>query len=388
MVAAASTKFGPFFASAAALGDDQPRGLMDEPTALLPPVSTRPLSDILDEGPLPLTRGLELLGVIAGQVARMHANGRTHGLLTPSVIRVQTYESGPPVVIFIETEATRDMSEGSDLYALGVLAFQVLGGRVPKVGETISSVVDDATPALEKLVAKLMAAKPGERLPASGAQRQFHDLAGTSADPRAKAAAPLGALPQIKRGMPIGIQKTDSHAWVNPKDKPRPAEKNPFADDEATATVANPRASAPEPEPLPELTPPPPPPPPRVLAGPAMEDEPTQFEPIKRPKRTRAPERTNTPLPPPVATPTPRPSMAVAEPTAEAFEPSRSDLPGNTGEPMVDPRLAPRRKKRSAGEHSPMSELMHVAKKQPPWMWGAIGVVLAFVVLLLIALIR
>jgi hypothetical protein len=35
-----------------------------------------------------------------------------------------------------------------------------------------------------------------------------------------------------------------------------------------------------------------------------------------------------------------------------------------------------------------MSELLHVAKKQPPWVWGVLGVGVAFFVLLLIALAR
>lgn len=352
---------------------------MDEPTALLPPVSTLALSELLENGPMPLQQGLELLGVIAGQLAKLHANARTHGLLTAQVIRVQTFESGPPVVVLIDPgDQTRDMTEGADLWALGVLAFQVLAGRMPRQNETLAQVLPEAPPALERLVSRLMSAKPNDRLPAAGAQRQLLDLAGTAADPKAKAAAPLGALPQIKRGVPIGAQKTAAHAWVRERDPdltppppppkpartappPQQAAANPFGDDEATAMVP-PRSTAPDPPPI---------------DGPAMDDEPTQFEPVKRMRR---------PLAPPV--PTPLATRAVAEPTTEAFEPSRSDLPGNTGEPMIDPRLAPRRKKRNPEEHSPLSELMHTAKGLPPWAWGAIGVGLAFFVLLLIALLR
>src|SRR5436190_1886494 len=124
-----------------------------------------------------------------------------YGFLTASVIRVQTFENGPPIVIFTEVDATRDMSEGADQWALGVLAFQVLGGRLPKPNETLS------------------APNAADRLTAAGAQRQFLDLA---ENPEARAAAPLAAMPQIKRGIPIGIQKTDAHAWVQRQDGTKP----------------------------------------------------------------------------------------------------------------------------------------------------------------------
>lgn len=360
---------------------------MDEPTALLPPVSTRGLDELLDDGPLPLGKGLELLSVIAGQVARMHAGGQTHGLLAPNFIRVQTYENGPPVVVLVEPEATRDMSEGSDLWALGVLAFWVLAGRPPKSAETLAAAMPTAPPALEKVVSKLMAPRPQDRLSASGAQRQFHDLAGTTTDPAAKAAAPLGALPQLRRGVPITAPKSDAHAWVKDR-RTDPPSPNPFADDEATATGHRSEETELQ-EPSPEVTPPPP-----KRKGPAMEDEPTQYVPqaeLERQRKQRAraaAERANTPLPPPVPTPTEQPDLKRAEPTNEVFEPSRSDLPSNTDDGLVDPRLQARRRKRAAGEHSPMSDFMHVAKKQPPWVWGAIGVGVAFFVLLLIALAR
>lgn len=351
---------------------------MDEPTALLAPVSTRSLSDIVADGPMPMGKGLELLGVIAGAIAKLHASGRTHGGLSASIIRVQQFESGPPAVIFLDLEATREMSPGADQYQLGVLAFQVLAGRPPKANESLRDAVPEAPTALDKLVAKLMAPKPSDRLAAAGAQRQLLDLAGVVDQPEARTVVPLGERPQLKK-------------------KP---EANPFADDEATATVSGPspiESTTVDPdaepmEPLPELTPPPPPTV-RGRAGPAMEDEPTQFAPVKWNKKKPAEEDTRTPLPPPVPTPAEERPVAIRrsgdEQTAEQFEPSRSDLPGNTGESLQDPRLAPRRRaRRNPEEHSPMSEFMHVAKRQPPWIWGVVGVGLAFFVLLLIALAR
>src|SRR5256885_6449580 len=154
---------------------------MDEPTAMLPPVSTVSLTDLLQKGPLPLVEGLELLGVIAGQIAKMHADGRTHGLLTAQVIRVQMFEAGPPVVVFSDPEATRDMSEGGDQYALGVLTFQVLAGRYPKPNEWLRDALPDAPPSLDRLVGKLMVPKPSERLSAPPPHRHrlpLHRAAG------------------------------------------------------------------------------------------------------------------------------------------------------------------------------------------------------------------
>ena len=346
---------------------------MDEPTALLPPVSTSSLAELLEAGPLPLTKGLELLGIIAGHVARLHANARTHGLLTAQHIRVQIFESGPPVVIFLEPETTRDMTEGADQLALGVLAFQVLAGRPPRADEALHDALPGVAPVLDRLVSKLLAPRPADRLPASGAQRQLLDLAASLSDPASKPVSPLAAPPQIKRGVPIGEQNTDAHAWVrpgSPSKAPRSQEPNPFADDEATAMVDSPRPS------------------PDARHGPAMDDEPTQFEPVPRPKRPRPTERAEPPLAPPVPTPAPQPAF---DETRDGFEPSRSDLPGNTADELSDPRLAPARpapRRHSPGEHSPRSELLQLAKRQPPWVWGAVGVGLAFFVLLLIALTR
>jgi len=363
---------------------------MDEPTALLPPVSTSSLAELLENGPLPLKQGLELLGVVAGQLAKLHERARTHGLLTPQQIRVSIFESGPPAVILLEPESTRDLSDGADQLALGVLIFEVLAGRAPKGSETLSAAVPDAPPALDRVVQKLLAPRAPDRLTAAGAHRQLTDLAQSLGS---KAAAPLAAPPQIKRGVPIGAQKSDQHAWVRPETSQKvpvqtetnakvttdPEGKNPFSDDERTATGPDPR------------------PDPRV--GPALEDEPTQFAPVKwkRQKHTEVMD----PLPPPVPTPGEQP--AVAEKTRTEFEPSRSDLPSRTGdgessdpggdELMTDPRLAPKRVPQPLGRrrekpHSPMSELMRVATKQPAWVWGAVGVGVAFFVLLLIALAR
>lgn len=366
---------------------------MDEPTALLPPVSTSSLAELLENGPLPLKQGLELLGVIAGQLAKLHERARTHGLLTSRQIRVSLFESGPPVVILLEPESTRDLSEGADQVALGVLIFEVLAGRDPKGNEPLTAAVPEAPPALDRLVQKLMAPRASDRLAAAGAHRQLTDLAQSLGT---KAAAPFAAPPQIKRGTPIGAQKSDQHAWVRADGKPPPQAqapapaqvqtdtqakvttdpeaKNPFADEERTATGPDPRV------------------------GPALEDEPTQFAPVKW-KRQRHTEKME-PLPPPV--PTPGESPAVAESTRSEFEPSRSDLPSKTGdsdpggegeEMMTDPRHAAKRvppplSKRRDGARSPVSELVRVAQKQPAWVWGAVGVGVAFFVLLLIALAR
>jgi hypothetical protein len=69
----------------------------------------------------------------------------------------------------------------------------------------------------------------------------------------------------------------------------------------------------------------------------------------------------------------------------EPFEATRGDLMGRTvGAPAVK---APARKLRSKPS-TPLEQLIALAVKQPPWVWGALGVALAFVVLVLLALTR
>lgn len=371
---------------------------MDEPTAMLPPLKTVALSEMLAAGPLRLHDGLEILAAIAEQLSRLHANNKAHGRLTPSVIRVQTFETGAPAVIFQDPADTADMSQGADQYALGTIAFQVLTGRVPTRGESLAGALPEAAGALDKLVMRLLAPLASDRSTASGAARQFADLAAALQQPVSqKAGAVLMAPPLIKRGIPIGIQPTAAHAWVQegtqvmppraddpsvtadpdpestraaeatnappaPPARAKPA-PNPFSDDEATATVRMPSLRDNES--------------PETMRGPPLDDEATQYSAPK--KNPAAPKRSHTKPPPPVPTPAP-------EVTAEPFEPSRSDLPIDTGEHLMDPRLNPRRKKKEAV--TPMQQLLQSAQRQPVWVWGAVGIGLAFFVLLLIALAR
>ena len=121
-------------------------------------------------------------------------------------------------------------------------------------------------------------------------------------------------------------------------------------------------------------------------SGPALEDEKTQFDPVRPvpvPAKKKAALEPRAPLLPPVMTPVD--PKQVDELTREAFEPSRSDLPGNTSEPITDPR-GPVRKRRKP--EAPAQQLFATLGRQPPWVWAAAGIGLAFFVLLLIALAR
>lgn len=122
-------------------------------------------------------RSLKLLDFGIAKVASTPAaNALTvHGLLlgTPEYMSPEQVRGG-------EVEPT------SDLYAVGVMAFEMLTGQVPFGGEQVrvlfahvedappalSSLVPGVPPALERLVSRLLAKAPAQRYPSADAVRQ------------------------------------------------------------------------------------------------------------------------------------------------------------------------------------------------------------------------
>ncbi|MBK7861312.1 MAG: hypothetical protein IPJ65_22410 [Archangiaceae bacterium] len=321
---------------------------MDEPTSLLPPTRSASLAELLEQGPLPLKQGLEVLAAVALQLVRLHAREKGYGMLIPQQIRVQTFSDAPPLVQLAEldTEATRDLSEGVDQYALGVLTFDVLVGRYPNPSETFAQAMPHAPPALERLVTRLMLPRAADRAPLSVAQQQLDELAHGGSDPM--------GVPTAGRGVPIAAA-----AMTDPE---HPVVANPFADDERTAMV-DPRPTVPSPPP-------------------SAEDERTQMEKVTR--RRARPSGRREPLAPPVMTPE---VTRAAEPSVVDFEPRRSDLPAKVAPEPIDPSVPVRRRRREKPE-TVWSQLIITAQRQPLWVWGAVGLGLGVFVLLLIALAR
>ncbi|WP_245767723.1 serine/threonine-protein kinase [Stigmatella erecta] len=122
-------------------------------------------------------RSLKLLDFGIAKVAASPASNAltVHGLLlgTPEYMSPEQVRGG-------EVEPT------SDLYAVGVMAFEMLTGRVPFGGEqvrvlfahvedvppSLSSLVPGVPPALERMVARLLAKAPSQRYPSADAVRQ------------------------------------------------------------------------------------------------------------------------------------------------------------------------------------------------------------------------
>jgi serine/threonine protein kinase len=355
---------------------------MDEPTALSPPSSSRSLEDWLRElGPLPHDHAMELMAAISDALVKAIEKKGGHTPLSPQTIRVAALDTQAPVVTLLETEGTVDMSDGADVYSLGVVAFEVMVGRPPRLDESLAQALPDVPPSIDRLVGKLLQRSANERPSVVTARRQFLELAGNYEN-SVRAASVLSAPPLIKRGPPIGELRTDSKAWALQDEgtllvppSPRPDQSNPFADDEATATV-------------------------KGLASP---DEETQYTRRSGPELSatvRKPgfrDGERVPLPPPVPTPSDvqraevtnpgREGTATAAAEPEAFEATKGDLMGRSHTPMAPmAKAAPRKVPRKPT--TPLEQLVAAAMRQPPWIWGALGVGLAFVILLLIGLTR
>ncbi len=345
---------------------------MDEPTALLPPSLT--LDELLrSKGAPTLERGLRLLAAIAGAMVSAQESNGPQGRLSSREIRVSALDADEPHVALAPSDGTLEMSPGSESYGLGVIAFEVLAGRPPKRDEALVDALPDVPAAVDRLVSKLISKMTEERPSLSAAHRQFTELAEQFGEASVRAASPLSSPPHIKRGPPIGKLRTDQHEWVRPTAleappddsdgtqvmKPAAAATNPFAEDEPTATVRGPVSS--------ELG----------------DDYPTQYT-RKQESSSNAARR-----PPPLAPPVPTPlasEQVTADPDAP-FEAAKADLVGRTDSLGREVKAAPKRVTRVKAA-TPLEQLVALATRQPPWIWGAIGVGLAFFVLLLIGLAR
>src|SRR6185503_6161398 len=122
------------------------------------------LRSILERGPLEVSRALELFDKIARGVAAAHERGIVHRDLTPANILLT--DAGEPKVadfgLAHEADSTRELtrtgatlgtplymspeqvqgrakevSPRTDVYALGVILYQALAGRLPHLGETM-----------------------------------------------------------------------------------------------------------------------------------------------------------------------------------------------------------------------------------------------------------
>jgi serine/threonine protein kinase len=168
-------------------------------------VDGRPLDSILREtGALPVPTVQAILGQVAGAVGYAHRHGVVHRDIKPGNILIddegwcvvtdfgiaKVAESeglttsgmmvGTPAYMSPEQCLSNNISGASDQYALGVVAYEMLTGRLPFPGTSMMSVmyahVHVPVPAIEELrtecppelagaVMRMLAKEPGERWP-------------------------------------------------------------------------------------------------------------------------------------------------------------------------------------------------------------------------------
>ncbi|MFJ9793949.1 protein kinase domain-containing protein [Streptomyces globosus] len=176
-------------------------------------VAGRSLADLLDErGRLPLAEALTLAVQILAALAAAHARGVVHRDIKPANVLLaedgtakvadfgiaavagRTVLTGTGAVLgtphYMSPEQVmgrRDLDGRSDLYAVGVLLFRMVSGRVPfdadsawSVGyahlhtppPTLASTGISVPKAVESLLARALAKDPGDRFPDASAMRE------------------------------------------------------------------------------------------------------------------------------------------------------------------------------------------------------------------------
>lgn len=140
-------------------------------------------------GRLAIETALPILGAIATVLAELHDFGFIHRDLKPENIFVDQQASTPRVML-VDFGLTKDGSDAtatalkfggteryaspeqkkglsttsaSDIYSFGVIAFEVLAGELPGVGDTLSDFVDDVPGQVATIVMQCLATRPERR---------------------------------------------------------------------------------------------------------------------------------------------------------------------------------------------------------------------------------
>ncbi|CAO3408802.1 hypothetical protein [Azospirillum largimobile] len=175
----------------------------DGPVLLYPDDGGQPLSALYASGTdrPPLARFLEIAAQAATSLAEAHRHHLLHGALTPQAlilgpdgrVRLTGFEAGPVDPAAVSEAGRRPTAytapetagpegrpgdERSDLYALGIVLFGLLTGRLPLSGESAaqwlhahmavrppspSSLRPDVPPMVDALILKLIAKAPDDR---------------------------------------------------------------------------------------------------------------------------------------------------------------------------------------------------------------------------------
>ncbi|KRD13391.1 protein kinase [Mycobacterium sp. Root265] len=156
------------------------------PYIVMERLSGRTVADTIAQGPMPLPQIRSLLDDVLSALATAHAAGILHRDIKPANILLtdtgvpkvadfgiaKSPESGHTMTGLVigtlgylspERIAGRPATIADDLYAVGVLAFEALVGRVPAPHEDVAVLRPDAGPALASVVQRAIAPDPRAR---------------------------------------------------------------------------------------------------------------------------------------------------------------------------------------------------------------------------------
>jgi serine/threonine-protein kinase len=227
----------------------------------------RPLDEvIMDQAPMPPGEVIRILDEVLAALSAAHAEGVIHRDLKPGNIFLvresngsvyvkvldfglakrseapggntpQTRASmivGTPEYMAPEQACGQPVGPRTDLYAVGIIAFEMLTGRMPFQGQSAmevamqqvqspppapSSLVPDMAPELEELILRLLAKKPAQR-PASAeaVRRELKAIARRVVDATVLAAAPQApeAPEQDKARRPVAAVTREAPEAISP----------------------------------------------------------------------------------------------------------------------------------------------------------------------------
>jgi serine/threonine-protein kinase len=147
------------------------------------------LRNILEAGPLPIARAIQIAHDIAGGLAYAHLEGVVHAGLKPSNIivvrsggvKITDFGIGQAGLSYMAPEQLRGdpVDHRSDIFALGALFYEMLTHRPPFEGNSAKEILEaahakpplpselnpHAPRALDKIVLSMLAGQPGVRMP-------------------------------------------------------------------------------------------------------------------------------------------------------------------------------------------------------------------------------
>lgn len=231
------------------------------------------LADRLHKGPLSLIETLSVLERIASALDYAHANGIVHRDVKPDNILFdessQAYLGDFGIIKVAESKLTltgtgligtpaymspeqiqgaKDLDGRSDIYALGVVLFEMLSGQVPFDGDSEMAIamkhVNAPVPSLreysrslsldwQKIVNRAMAKAPKDRFQNGAEMIQAINVMGRGQDgskrlPTAKASAAGGRIPLLLLGMAIVVLLAIGLIFIiNRPDTPESIESTP-----------------------------------------------------------------------------------------------------------------------------------------------------------------